>query len=128
MDNPAQKMIELTAAIGLFIGALTIGAMLFIKVSQAVEITNKFNVGQDRNIHTTLAIPKKYEVTGAEVLQSIYHIGSIGADIQVDGQEFFRNLDINHMDVSKIDVHRSYVPTYIRDENGGLSKIIFNPQ
>jgi uncharacterized protein YycO len=127
MGNSSSLMIEITVAISLFVGALTMYAILFVNVAQVVESTNKVTGSQDRNVHTTLVIPEDYLVSGAEVLQSINHIGQIGVDIQVDSKVFSRSLDIDYTDVSMIDVFGLYKPVHERDANGQLLKVVYIP-
>jgi len=127
MENSSTALINLTVAISLFVGALTLYAILFIHVGQTVELTNTVRVEQDRNMHTTLAIPENYRVSGAEVLHSIYLISDLGIDIQVDTELFPHNLDIDRTDVSKIDVFGFYKPIYERDKKGQLMKVFYIP-
>lgn len=127
MGNSSNTMIEITVAVSLFVGALTLYVILFVNVAQVVELTNKTTVSQDRNVHTTLAIPEDYRVSGAEVLQSIYHIGQIGVDIQVDSKVFSHSLDIDYTDVSMINVLGLYTPVHVRDANGQLLKVVYIP-
>ncbi|TCZ77233.1 hypothetical protein E0485_12310 [Paenibacillus albiflavus] len=127
MGNSSTALINLTVAISLFVGALTLYAILFIHVGQTVELTNTVRVEQDRNIHTTLVLPEDYRVSGAEILHSIYLISDLGIDIQVDTELFPHNLDIDSTDVSKINVFGFYKPVYERDGKGQLMKVTYIP-
>lgn len=127
MGNSSSTMIEITVAVSLFVGALTMYTILFINVAQVVELTNKVTASQDRNVHTTLVIPEDYRVSGAEVLQSIYHIAQVGVDIQVDSKIFLHSLDMDNTDVSMINVFGFYKPVYERNVNGQLVKVVYIP-
>ncbi|MNJ79394.1 hypothetical protein D3C77_773990 [compost metagenome] len=60
------------------------------------------------------------------MLQSIYNINSLNADITVDYKFFYRYLDIETTDVSHIDLKRVYKVSYIRDQYGVLQTIVFS--
>lgn len=80
----------------------------------------------DRNVHTTLLVTEDYTVSGSEVLQSLYHIHQMGAEIQVDEVMFAPDMDPDRTDMSMIDVHQQYVPVHQRDTTGQLVKLIFH--
>ncbi|MGM1023176.1 MAG: hypothetical protein ACQEXV_22320 [Bacillota bacterium] len=81
--------------------------------------------GSDRNMVTAPRIEGEETIEGTAVVQSIFHIAEIGADIQVDGLLFDKNLNMDYTDVSMVDVHGTYRTQYIRDNNGVLLRVIF---
>ncbi|MEB9896268.1 hypothetical protein P4K96_22765 [Bacillus cereus] len=83
------------------------------------------NEQEERRLFTTFNEKKRETYTGAEVVQSIYHIHHINADIQVRNQFFLKTLDIDETDISGINLQNVYEVTFIRDSAGTLKTIIF---
>jgi len=104
----------------IFIICLSSGVLLFQNSSDINDKTYELTTYSDKNQSSTLKIENKYTCSGAEVLQSIYQIKEIDVNIQVDGVIFDKNIDPDEMDVSNIDVERTYTPTYVRDSQGNL--------
>jgi hypothetical protein len=116
----ARSALWLGAGMLLFILCLSAGSSLF-------QTTNDINTKVYTLIHTTdhnqqatLTIESDYTCTGAEVIQTLYGIQELDAAVEVNGQRFDSSMDPDEMDVSNIDINRTYHPTYERDTQGRL--------
>ncbi|QNR65214.1 hypothetical protein IAQ67_14960 [Paenibacillus peoriae] len=121
----AASMIEFSALFFLFLTALISGSYLFETTHRTmVEADSTIN-GRDRNLIETPLIEGSETVDGASVVQSIFQIAEINADIQVDGLLYDKNLNMDYTDVSMINVNDMYRTEYQRDSDGILQKLIF---
>lgn len=125
LGNLTRSWLEFVVAVTLFVTALSVSSYLYFSAGQTIEQSYRTGKELDRNVHTTLVITGDYTVSGSEVLQSLYHIGQAGIDIEVDDVIFRPDLDPDRRDLSMIDVHQFYVPIYQRDATGQLVKLIF---
>ncbi|CAH0121174.1 hypothetical protein PAE9249_03700 [Paenibacillus sp. CECT 9249] len=113
-------MLTASAYVAFFIGALTLALPLIGGISNALDVSYIANAGGDRNIHSGLSETGNYTVNGAVVLHTVFQIGQLHADIEVDGQRLAHTAKPETADVSVIDVHASYRVTYVRDGNGTI--------
>lgn len=79
------------------------------------------------NLAPRLQIPSTYTVTGAAVLQSIYHIHAIDAVIQVGLTEYVRDVGKDRIDASGIQLNGLYHMKEVWHPDGSLKKVIFDP-
>jgi hypothetical protein len=120
MGSTTRNMLYLAVTTVMFMTAALTGYFLFNSISNSLQDTFRSNQEQDRNQQTVLKVTDPYAVSGAAVLQSIYQIADLDADISVDGYLFPKNLDIDETNVSVIDPSRMYSPRYDRDPTGRL--------
>ncbi|RRJ54888.1 hypothetical protein EHV15_35540 [Paenibacillus oralis] len=126
LGENTRSALYLSFAALTFVTALTICFYMFKSVSETNDLTYKMSTQTDKNITSTLKIPTKYTVSGAEVRQSIYKIKDIGVDIVVDGVTYSKSLDPTLINVSSISLTKQYAPTYVRDTEGNLTLLRFN--
>lgn len=119
MSN-AKTMLIYAASVSIFIAALMIGLQLTFGVSKAINTVYDLHQVQDPNLVTTLSISDHYTVSGAVVLQSIFHMNDIGTDIVVNGVTYPFGVDIDELNVTSIQVDHQYQVTYHRDFSGNL--------
>lgn len=113
-------MLMASAYVAFFIGALTLALPLFGGIAKTLDVTYVANAGDDRTIHSGLRETGDYTVNGAVVLHTVFQIGQLHADIEVDGQRFAHTAKPETADVSIIDVHASYRVKHVRDGNGTI--------
>ncbi|MGY3386795.1 hypothetical protein ACVWZB_004749 [Paenibacillus polymyxa] len=121
----AESAIEYAIYLCLFLTALVSGIMLSESNQLELNYADEVISGADHDLVMAPRIEGSETVQGAAVVQSIFHIHDIHADIQVDGLLFDKNLDMEYTDVSMIDVRGTYRSDYVRDQNGMLQKVIF---
>jgi hypothetical protein len=112
----------------IFVGALTVGILLFNGTSSTLDGTYQLMKKSDHNQRMDLKITGTYTVTGAQVLQTINLIDDVGCDISVDGVTFHPGLDIQQTDVSVVNLTKKYVPSYTRKSDGSLARVTFTSQ
>jgi hypothetical protein len=122
------KLWKFAAIFVLFLIALSGSVELSQTNKRVIDKTDEVIFGADLNVAQDKKVMGEYTVSGAEVLQSIYHIHEIGADIQVDGTQFSQSLIIDQTDVSVIKLNRTYAATYVRNRDGSLNQVVFNVQ
>ncbi|MDQ0087504.1 hypothetical protein J2T12_000898 [Paenibacillus anaericanus] len=125
MTDNLEKALIVVAELFLFITACIFTINGINSQEAAIETFRRAAELEDRRLFTSLEVNGRETYTGAEVLQSIYQIHSINADIWVEGIPFLRGLNIETTNVSVIDLQRTYDVEYIRDGNGVLKTIVF---
>jgi hypothetical protein len=126
MSDNLERALFIVAELFLFIVAcmFTIDGMQ--GQEKAIDTFRHAAEQEERRLFTSLEVNGRETYTGAEVLQSIYQIHVLGANIRVGNQTFFyKDLDLETLDVSGIDLRRTYDVTYIRDSNGTVQTIVF---
>ncbi|BFH13581.1 enoyl-CoA hydratase [Paenibacillus melissococcoides] len=126
MEN-AARMISLSVAFILFVAALSFSRDAVTARNQLLNEADRILDERDPNLAPRLQIPPTYTVTGAAVLQSIYHIRAIDADIQVGTTEYGREVDREHIDASGIRLNGLYRMKQIWRPDGSLERVIFDP-
>jgi hypothetical protein len=126
MMSNAATFLKFAAMLSLFLIALTASVELSQAIKLAVNKTDELVYGMDNNLVRQPKTMGEYTVNGAEVLQSIFHIGEIGASIVVDGYYFPVNLQIDQTNVSMIHLSGTYTMSNIRNADGTLNTVIFN--
>lgn len=127
MENAAQ-MISLSVAFILFVTALSFSHDALTARNLLLDEADRVLDERDPNLAPRLEIPPSYTVTGAAVLQSIYHIRSIDADIQVGLTEYGRDVDRDRIDASGIRLTGLYRVKQVWRPDGSLERVIFDPQ
>lgn len=97
------------------------GIIIQDRLQQTVQQTTEF----DQRLFSSYGSVDEETYSGAEVLQSIQRIAEINADIQVSGQMFVKTLDIDSVDVSVVNLHKTYKVQYIRNSTGDVTTIVF---
>jgi hypothetical protein len=92
----------------------------------AVNVVHKSTMQDEKRLFTDLKDKGFETYTGAEVLQSIYHIRELNADIRVNGYLFSKNAEIEDINVSVISLNRTYQVQYIRGSDGEVQTIVFS--
>ncbi|MNC83910.1 hypothetical protein D3C75_1381440 [compost metagenome] len=64
-------------------------------------------------------------MNGTTVLQSIFQIAEIDADILVDGYLFQKDADIHETNVGMISLKSVYGIEYFRNDQGKLERVVF---
>lgn len=109
---------------------LALGAALELVQSNSITIayTDSFINAKDPSVALQSQLKEK-TASGAEVLQSVYHIRDIGAPIEVRsnvGTLYYEpEEDASVVDVTGIDVSLSYGQLLERSSDGAITRIIF---
>ncbi|RJG24630.1 enoyl-CoA hydratase [Paenibacillus thiaminolyticus] len=126
MKNAAH-MISLSVSFILFMAVLSNSHDAVTARKLLLDEADRVLEERDPNLAPRLQIPATYTVTGATVLQSIYHIRAIGAVIQVGMTEFGRDVGRDRIDASGIRLYGLYHMREVWHPDGSLEKVIFNP-
>ncbi|MFB4321661.1 hypothetical protein RB298_04890 [Priestia sp. BR_2] len=124
-DNNAESSISLMAAVIWFVAALSIGLTSYVLQEKSIEAVAIANANEDRRVQTLYKIEANETYSGAQVIQTLYEINKIEADIEVNHLFFSKNINIESTDVSGIDPYKNYIVTFERNTEGKLQKIIF---
>ncbi|GAC40709.1 hypothetical protein [Paenibacillus popilliae] len=126
MEN-APRMISLLVALILFVAALSFSHDAVTAHNLLLDEAERVLDERDPNLALRLQIPQTYTVTGAVVLQSIYHIRAIDAVIQVGSTEYGRDVDRDRIDASGIWLSGLYRMRQVWCTDGILERVIFDP-
>ncbi|MDP4095283.1 hypothetical protein OIN60_00560 [Paenibacillus sp. P96] len=126
--NITAKMLFTAAGFLLFISAAVSGIGLFRENHQALGEVNAVMDSRDRNLVVMPVIEEEERISGSAVMQSIFQIAELGADIQVDGYLFSKDVIIEETDVSMIAPQAVYSTAYQRNGDGVLQRVIFRKQ
>ncbi|MBV6717214.1 hypothetical protein [Paenibacillus chitinolyticus] len=124
MSNISRLLI-FSAVFLMFLTALYVAIELSYTSKLAADGADSMIYGIDRNLTQQSKIESEPVVPGAYVLQSIFHISDLDADIDVDGIHFSKALNIDETDVSMIQVNRKYSVEHLRRADGSLHKVVF---
>lgn len=125
MSETVEKFILVAAEISIVLVACMFALGGIQSQDAAVQAANKSAVNEERRLFTSLEITEQVTYTGAEVLQSIRQMKALDANIRVVNQYFYRSDDIESIDVSGVDLNRTYTVSYIRDSQGKVQTIVF---
>ncbi|MEK4363995.1 hypothetical protein MKX68_16300 [Paenibacillus sp. FSL M8-0212] len=125
MSETMEKFILVAAEISILIVACMFALGGIQSQDAAVNVTHKSAVNEERRLFTSLEITEQVTYTGAEVLQSIRQMKTLDANIRVVNKYFYSSDDIESIDVSGVDLNRTYVVSYIRDSQGKVQTIVF---
>lgn len=128
MSDNLERTLFIVAELFLFIVACTFTVGGMQGQEKAIDTFRHAAEQEERRLFTSLEVNGRETYTGAEVLQSIYQIHVLGANIRVvDSQTLFfpKDLDLDKLDISGINLHRTYDVTYFRDSNGTIETIEF---
>ncbi|MFB5268095.1 hypothetical protein ACE41H_15110 [Paenibacillus enshidis] len=128
MNSISVKMLFTALGFLLFISAAAVGTGLFIQNHVALDEVDAALSSRDRDIVVIPVMEEEEKVSGAGVMQSIFQIAELGADIQVDGYLFSKDAGIEDTDVSIIDLRAVYSSSYQRNGDGRLERLIFRKQ
>lgn len=125
MSETLEKFILVAAEISIVLVACMFALGGIQSQDAAVQAAHKSAVNEERRLFTSLEITERVTYTGAEVLQSIRQMKALDANIRVVNQYFYRSDDIESIDVSGVDLNRTYTVSYIRDSQGKVQTIVF---
>jgi hypothetical protein len=123
-----QQTLKLAAFFLLFLVALTAALELARSDSLGIEHAERLIAAQDPSV-ASRSLASEQLVSGAEVLQSIFHIKEIGAAIEVRSEagtsHYSPDLDAEDADLSIIDLQIRYTKTIVRDDEGQVALVLF---
>jgi hypothetical protein len=125
VSETAENILFFTIEIFLLITAciFTIGG---IRTQEAAGLAvQQADIREERRLFSSLEVNGQETYSGAQVLQSIRQIGSLEVNIRVNGRVFYQDDEVSDLDLSGIDLHRTYTVSYIRDTNGNVQTIVF---
>ncbi|GAB1159674.1 hypothetical protein YWY31_56990 [Paenibacillus illinoisensis] len=125
MSETMEKFILVAAEISILIVACMFALGGIQSQEAAVNVSYQSAVNEERRLFTSLDVNEQVTYTGAEVLQSIRQMKMLDANIRVVNTYFYSTEDIESIDVSGIDLNRTYVVSYIRDNQGKVQTIVF---
>lgn len=118
-------MLFMSVSIGLFITAITVAISLYSQSQAALAAVDEAISARDRDLIMSPVIEGDEVVYGTTVLQSIFQIAEINADILVDGHLFQRDTNIHEMNVGMISLEARYGIEYFRNDQGKLERVVF---
>ncbi|MCY9763230.1 hypothetical protein M5X06_22095 [Paenibacillus alvei] len=126
MSN-VSKMVLYAAGIMLFlVGLWNVVEMNSIK-SEMLEKADEFIYDQDLDLYQYPVIEGDYEVSGATLRQSIYHINETNITVTVQTINglisFSPGLVIEETNLTGIQLNQMYKPTYTRAADGNITRI-----
>ncbi|ANS75347.1 hypothetical protein AWM70_12620 [Paenibacillus yonginensis] len=126
MNDTVEKSIIWVVEVFLFITACMFAISGINSQEAAVKVVKHSSEQDERRLYTDLKETGEETYTGAEVIESIYHIKQLDANIEIGRYYFFKSDDLDNIDVSGIDPQQNYKVNYIRDESGKLLTIVFS--
>jgi hypothetical protein len=125
MDYAPRTMLEMSAALLVFLMAAGSGLMLFQNGASLNRLAYVNGQAQDRSLHQTYTpISGDGSVSGAEVLQAIARLDEGDAEIVVDGVRFAPPLEREQLTSAGIRLTGRYRPDYERDASGYLQRLL----
>ncbi|OZQ68862.1 hypothetical protein CA600_05425 [Paenibacillus sp. VTT E-133280] len=125
MDYAPRTMLEMSAALLIFLMAAGSGLVLFQTGSSLNSLAYVTGQSQDRNVQQTyLPLSGDGAVSGAEVFQTIARLEDGDAKIVVDGVRFTPSLEREQLTSAGIRLQGRYLPAYERDTSGHLQRLI----
>ncbi len=112
-------------SVGLFITAITVAISLNSQSQAALATVDEAITIRDRDLIMSPALEGDEVVYGTIVLQSIFQIAEIDADIIVDGYLFQKDADIHEANVGMISMESDYGIEYFRNNQGKLERVVF---
>lgn len=125
MNGNSEDSVSMLATVMWFIASLSIVFMSFTLQENSIDAVILSAENEDRRLSPIIEMASEESYTGAQVIQTLYQINEIEADIQVNNTQFSKLIDIESTDVSSIDPYKVYTVTFQRDTEGMLEKIIF---
>lgn len=125
MNGTSEDSVSMLAAVMWFIASLSIVFMSYTLQENSIEAVIVSAEHEERRLSPIIEMASEESYTGAQVIQTLYQINEIEADIQVNNTQFSKLIDIKSTDVSSIDPYKVYIVTFQRNTEGMLEKIIF---
>lgn len=124
MNYAPRTMLEMSAALLVFLMAAGSGLILFQTGASLNSLAYVTGQSQDRNLQQ-IAVPLLGDgsVSGAEVLQAIARLDEGDAEMVVDGIRFAPPLEREQLSSAGIRLKGRYQPTYERDASGHLQRL-----
>lgn len=124
MNYAPRTMMEMSAALLVFLMAAGSGLILFQTGASLNSLAYVTGQSQDRNLQQ-IAVPLSGDgsVSGAEVLQAIARLNEGDAEMVVDGVRFAPPLEREQLSSAGIRLKRRYQPAYERDVSGHLQRL-----
>ncbi|WP_028590787.1 hypothetical protein [Paenibacillus massiliensis] len=123
--NVVERMVFMSLSVGLFITAITVAISLYSQSQAALATVDEAITIRDRDLIMSPALVGDEVVYGTTVLQSIFQIAEIDADIIVDGYLFQKDADIHEANVGMISMEADYGIEYFRNNQGKLERVVF---
>ncbi|WP_025680118.1 hypothetical protein [Paenibacillus massiliensis] len=123
--NVVERMVFMSLSVGLFITAITVAISLYSQSQAALATVDEAITIRDRDLIMSPALVGDEVVYGTTVLQSIFQIAEIDADIIVDGYLFQKDADIHEANVGMISLESDYGIEYLRNNQGKLERVVF---
>ncbi|XID93750.1 hypothetical protein ACF3MZ_04255 [Paenibacillaceae bacterium WGS1546] len=124
MNYAPRTMLEMSAALLVFLMAAGSGLILFQTGASLNSLAYVTGQSQDRNLQQ-IAVPLSGDgsVSGAEVLQAIARLDDGDAEMVVDGVRFAPPLERERLSSAGIRLKGRYQPAYERDASGHLQRL-----
>ncbi|MCC3372175.1 hypothetical protein [Cohnella sp. REN36] len=124
MNYAPRTMLEMSAALLVFLMAAGSGLILFQTGASLNSLAYVTGQSQDRNLQQ-IAVPLSGDgsVSGAEVLQAIARLDEGDAEMVVDGIRFAPPLEREKLSSAGIRLKGRYQPAYERDASGHLQRL-----
>ncbi|MEK3787499.1 hypothetical protein [Paenibacillus sp. FSL K6-1230] len=123
--NVVERMLFMSLSVGLFITAITVAISLYSQSQASLATVDEAITIRDRDLIMSPALEGDEVVYGTTVLQSIFQIAEIDADIIVDGYLFQKDADIHEANVGMISMESDYGIEYLRNNQGKLERVVF---
>lgn len=124
MDFAPRTMLEMSAALLVFLMAAGSGLVLFQTGSSLNSLAYVTGQSQDRNVQQmNVPLSGDGSVTGAEVLQAIARLEAGDAEMIVDGVRFTPPLKRDQLTPGGIRLQGRYLPAFERDNSGHLERL-----
>ncbi|MNW24138.1 hypothetical protein D3C74_08490 [compost metagenome] len=123
--NVVGKILFVSVSVGLFIAAITVAISLYSQSQAALAMVDEAISSRDRDLIMSPVVEGNEVVNGTTVLQSIFQIAEIDADILVDGYLFQKDADIHETNVGMISLKSVYGIEYFRNDQGKLERVVF---
>ncbi|WP_164685080.1 hypothetical protein [Brevibacillus reuszeri] len=124
MNESPSSLMYIAAWILIIVVALGSASNGITAQSRALEVVNH-EVKKDHRLYIDFGSVEEETYTGAEVLQTIKNMKAIDADVQVGSSFFTKDYDVETIDVSMIDLQKSYKVKFIRNAAGSVTTIKF---
>ncbi|WP_145950137.1 hypothetical protein [Paenibacillus sp. Y412MC10] len=128
MTSTVKSWMFLAFSSMVFVVALTTAISLYSDISKSIDIVNTSENSLDRNVYSTLGIPKEPIITGENVALTVLQIPDTKIDIVVNGTLFPKTLEFDQIDISGIPTNKTYTANFERDTLGNLTKVIYTAQ
>lgn len=125
MNETTESTVSVFVAIMWFVLSVSIAMGSYILQERSLDAVVNAVEREDHRLQTTIKIEDDELYTGAQVIQTLFNINNIEADIQVNEIFFSKVTSIESTDISSIDPKKKYQVSFIRNSEGTIEKILF---